>query len=492
LWQQKQQENQKPPISICQQLEMSKERFLREFQHRTKGYTDKNGRDCLFKDSVEIETALAKIYQRSFQSQEYFEIINATSSVIYPEIFRKTFSNNSDLRNFFVIGIIGEQSGGKSFLINKVFGTKIAESKFKCTTGILATRVNVAGHDDVKSIVILDTEGLLDRSKKNADALIFDRKIVLEVMARSHVVLINITRNVNKTMQQILEIVLYGLNKLQIANKPKVIFLFRDQDPKTMDDSGQLDHVHEVMDDIKKACGNVKFDVQKIINGFYVHEFPSPFVDICIGERKMSFFSDSFCQKALQLRVKVIDQLANLTPFDSFSEWVANTLELWQEINHNSNLFDFQSLVHLTLEKALQEFCNRVLADANSRMLKMVNDKLNMLEKSKLDTNKILHEIKQQLAEMRRILVDDLLKIHLTDEKKRLLKTHNLESFPEMLLDSTTSRIKTSLHWHDKSNKMISKRDLPQCQKNYPQKSEKQKMFLRIPLNSRSYLRQLV
>jgi hypothetical protein len=61
----------------------------------------------------------------------------------------------------------------------------------------------------VKNLIILDTEGLLDQSKKDGEAQIFDRKMVLAVMARSHLVMINITRNINKTMQQILEIVFY-------------------------------------------------------------------------------------------------------------------------------------------------------------------------------------------------------------------------------------------------------------------------------------------
>jgi len=35
-------------------------------------------------------------------------------------------------------------------VVGKVFGTKIAESKFKCTTGILTTRGNISGHEKVK------------------------------------------------------------------------------------------------------------------------------------------------------------------------------------------------------------------------------------------------------------------------------------------------------------------------------------------------------
>ncbi|CAF3591128.1 unnamed protein product [Rotaria socialis] len=462
LWHRKRQEVQRSPTSILQQLEMSKERFLREFQERSMEYTDRNGRLCSFKDTIQMKTALIKIYQHSFRSQEYIEIINATSSTIYPKIFHETFSNIAeDLKEHFVIGIIGEQSGGKSFLVNKVFGTKIAESKFKCTTGILATRVNVTGHESVKNIVILDTEGLLDQSKKDAEAQIFDRKMVLAVMARSHVVMINITRNVNKTMQQILEIVFYGLNKLQITNKPKMIFLFRDQDPKSMGEAGQRNHVSEVMNDINTSCNKVSLDVQKVINGFDIHEFPSPFVDLLVGDREISFFSNSFCQKALSLRLKIIDQLANLTPFNSFDEWLATTLDLWQQINHNSNLFDYESLVHLTLERELEMFSNRVLTEANREMREMV-DSLTINARNRSDDNSILHEIERKLIDTKTKLANDLLSNQLINEKKRLMQKHNLQAFPEALFESTKLRIESSLNLYKADHHMAATRQFQQ------------------------------
>jgi hypothetical protein len=448
LWQRKRNEIQRSPISKLEHLEMSKERFLREFQERSKGYTNLNGRHCLFKDTDQMKTALMKIYRHSFRNQEYIEIINATSPTTYPDIFHQTFPNNFEgMENFFVIGIIGEQSGGKSFLVNKAFGTKIAESKFKCTTGILATRVTITGHESVKNIIILDTEGLLDQSKKDGQAQIFDRKMVLAVMARSHLVMINITRNVNKTMQKILEIVFYGLNKLQITNKPKMIFLFRDQDPKTMGEAGQRNHVSEVMKDIEKGCEKVNFNMQNIINGFDIHEFPSPFVDLLVGEREISFFNNSFCQKALSLRLKVIDHLATVKPYNSFNEWLGLMLELWQQINHNSNLFDYESLVHLTLERDLETFCNRVLTDAN-RQMRIIVENFKNNGRNTTDGIQIIHEIEQKLLEKKITLTNDLSE-QLSNEKRRLIQKHNLESFPEGLYENTELRIKSSLNLYE-------------------------------------------
>ena len=461
LWQRKQQGETKTPVSVFQQLEMSKERFLREFQERSQGYKNLHGEHCSFNDSNRMKDALIQIYRDSFQKQQYIEIINATSSIIYPTIFQEAYSGDFRLNDFFVVGIIGEQSSGKSFAVNKVFGTKISESKFKCTTGILATRVRVTRHDKVKNIVILDTEGLLDQSKTNDEAQIFDRKIVLEVMARSHLILINVTRNVNKTMQQVLEIVLYGLNKLKITNKPKVIFLFRDQDPKTMGGDGQKDHVTKVMDDIKKACEKANFDTQKIIEGFDIHEFPSPFVDLLIGDREISLFSNTFCQAALALRSAVICQLSNLKPFQSFNEWISTTLSIWEQINFNSNLFDYESLLRLTLEKALEGFCNQELTKVNTDMNTITQNLLNNTSRNKVLNDNVLNQIKQQLASEKEQAKNSLSRA-LEDEKHRLIAMHNLELFPVALWMNTLSRLESSLDRYEIDYNTIATRQLQQ------------------------------
>lgn len=461
LWQRNRNKAQQSSISKLSHLEMDKERFLHEFQERSKEYKNLNGVSCLFKDMNQIREALIKIYRHSFQNQEYVEVINATSSITYPDIFNQTFSNDTnDLRGFFVIGIIGEQSSGKSFLVNKTFGTKIAESKFKSTTGILATQVRITGHERVKNLVILDTEGLLDQSKKDTEAQIFDRKMVLAVMARSHVVLVNINRNVNKIMQQILEVVIYGLNKLRITTKPKLVFLFRDQDPRTMGEAGQRNHVKEVMDTINRDCNQADFNMQNIIDGFDIHEFPSPFVDLLVGEREITFFNNSFCEKALSLRLKVIDHLASLQPFDSFNEWLRLMFEQWLQINQNSNLFDFESLIHLTLERDLEIFCNHVLTDANCQIRSTV-DNLKKTGKNQSEGMMIIHDIEQKLLREQERLIHDLYE-RLSGERQNLIRKYKLDAFPENLYENTKSRIKSSLDLYKIENFMVATRQFQQ------------------------------
>lgn len=480
VWQQKLQTGQTPPISILEKVEMSKERFLREFQERSAGYTNLNGRHCSFHDAKQMKKALIEIYQHSFRGQEYIEIINTISTTTYADIFHEAFSDKlNDLKDFFVIGIIGEQSGGKSFLINKVFGTKIAESKFKCTTGVLATRVGIIEHNKVKSIVILDTEGLLDQSKKTNEAQIFDRKIVLAIMARSRVILVNITRNVNKTMQHILEIVFYGLNKLQITIRPKIIFLFRDQNPSSLEEDGQRTHVAEVMRDIQDSCQQSNFNVQNIIDGFDIHEFPSPFGDSRIGEREESFYNDSFCQKALALRVKIIDYLKHLDPFDSFNEWLKLTSQQWQEINHNYNLFDYESLVHLTLEMAFERFSNRVLLEANEKLRVVMDGFYTYNKRNQSDNDNCIREITRKLNNTKDILCESLLK-QLEEKKQMLITRHSLAEMPEKLFENTKTRIKSTLDLYKADH-------LTEIQRRF-QRDEFQRKLDEIPKNLISFM----
>jgi hypothetical protein len=63
-----------------------------------------------------------------------------------------------------VIGIIGRQSSGKSYLMNQIFGTRFNVSALRCTDGIWMSMAKIDG----QSFVVLDCEGLLstDRSEQ--------------------------------------------------------------------------------------------------------------------------------------------------------------------------------------------------------------------------------------------------------------------------------------------------------------------------------------
>ena len=66
-----------------------------------------------------------------------------------------------------VISIVGKQSGGKSYVMNRLFGTRFNVAASRCTDGIwmsiveIDSKENGSGNDlDTKIFVVLDCEGL--------------------------------------------------------------------------------------------------------------------------------------------------------------------------------------------------------------------------------------------------------------------------------------------------------------------------------------------
>ena len=61
-----------------------------------------------------------------------------------------------DNKNIFIVSIMGRQSSGKSYLLNRVFGTRFGVSSARCTDGIWMS----IGKIENITFVILDCEGL--------------------------------------------------------------------------------------------------------------------------------------------------------------------------------------------------------------------------------------------------------------------------------------------------------------------------------------------
>jgi hypothetical protein len=435
-------------ISTVRHLAMNPDVFIHEMQERSSGYTNWNGVRTLYYDSDFFRHALIQIYQTAFKKGEHIEIINGSSSRIYHDIFSETFSAGSkdDIKDHYVIGIIGEKSSGKSFLMNKAFGTKVAEFEMKSTTGILVTHTRITHHPRVKDLIILDTEGLLDGSKKQGrgGAEVFDRKIVLEVMARSHIVLINIPCNVSQPIQQVLEIVLYGMNKLTITSKPKLFFIFRNQVLTNSSEENQNKHVSDILKDLHKICEKSNFLMDNVIDTkkVFTYAFGSPFANVRIGEKKLNTYDCDFCERALALRRQIIEELAPTSPFPSFAEWLKDTLDLWEQIDYNSNLFDHQSVLQLTLEKELQTFCIEQLSKAEKEIKKDAPKLMSNSERN--NSHEILSQYDENVREKRDNMEQNILR-NMEKQISNLMRQHQLERFPTILRDNAHYQIQSTL-----------------------------------------------
>ncbi|CAK83599.1 unnamed protein product (macronuclear) [Paramecium tetraurelia] len=67
----------------------------------------------------------------------------------------------------YVVSILGKQSGGKSYLLNQIFGIRFGVSSARCTDGIWCSQVQLQGHQ----FLILDCEGLFGQRRNNIEEI---------------------------------------------------------------------------------------------------------------------------------------------------------------------------------------------------------------------------------------------------------------------------------------------------------------------------------
>jgi hypothetical protein len=93
--------------------------------------------------------------------EDYFV---ACSKQIRLGIYESLLQSTQGLR---VIGIIGRQSSGKSYLMNQIFGTRFNVSALRCTDGIWMSMAKIDG----SCFVVLDCEGLLSTERSEQEEI---------------------------------------------------------------------------------------------------------------------------------------------------------------------------------------------------------------------------------------------------------------------------------------------------------------------------------
>ncbi|CAF3274404.1 unnamed protein product [Rotaria socialis] len=128
-----------------------------------------------------------------------------------------------------VLTVVGEQSSGKSSLLNSTFGCNFRVSTGRCTLGLylgLAYYKNMA-------IIIIDSEGLMSLEESGS---IFDNQMVTMAILSSNVVIVNHKGELGASLEGLIGMSLYA--KIQIQSspiKPALLFVLRDQNDRNMD-----------------------------------------------------------------------------------------------------------------------------------------------------------------------------------------------------------------------------------------------------------------
>lgn len=230
---------------------MSIELFWREFLSFEE-WDHPNTRQVL--DFDKLHQSPVQLLAQFLRIGEPFELIDGDNLRIPEKTLKKAFAQvamaaASDPKSrVCVLSILGPQSSGKSTLLNFAFGCKFSTSKGRCTKGVYGSLVEIE-HEDFDYLLVLDTEGLQSPEKEDTE---FDRKITLFCLAISHMVLINVAKDMNLHMKELLEICLTCLGILEKARMPTPEFfmIFNQNAGDISDKSVFIEQLKEISNNI--------------------------------------------------------------------------------------------------------------------------------------------------------------------------------------------------------------------------------------------------
>ena len=284
---------------------------------------------------------------------------------ILSEIDRQESSKEE--KDLFVVSVIGEQSSGKSTLLNSLFGCGFSTAAGKCTKGLFASYLKLSTN---KSLLVLDSEGL----SIEGGGRVFDGQITLLALACSDLVIINHKGEISSELNDLLQVCLYAMDTLKVAKiKPNVAFVLRDQREcrnVTVHQTALL----KMQEAIQKAVSTSSKDVYDLIeigsdSLFLLH---SAFSETTCGTRSIEIPSLKFSRETFRLRKKIIQLLEKGSLYDTalkngstsrpLSDWYTHASYVWRTVTvFGHSLLYCKTVQEICLRQELGDIANEVV-----------------------------------------------------------------------------------------------------------------------------------
>lgn len=201
-----------------------------------------------------------------------------------------------------VVAVLGQQSSGKSTLLNFLFGCDFLSSDGRCTSGVYGTyyELNNMNIGNCEGVLLLDTEGLFSNFEYKCELRKhFDNKLVLFLLKVCDIVILNSRSDIDVKCQNILELAFEcDLMEYKPGTKYPNLFIVLNQTKEKMN-STEEQEVIKVRDKILRVA-------PKMNNFVGLNQSTSlPLAFNTIGQEHMSKVLKELQQK-------------NLTPTDAF------------------------------------------------------------------------------------------------------------------------------------------------------------------------------
>ncbi|XP_062018290.1 protein ROOT HAIR DEFECTIVE 3 homolog 2-like isoform X1 [Rosa rugosa] len=231
-----------------------------------------------------------------------------------------------------IVSIMGPQGGGKSTLLNQLFGTKFrvmdSHRRTQTTKGVWIAKC--VGIKDCT--VAMDLEGT-DSEERGQDDTSFEKQVVLFALAVSDILLINMCyKEIGRehaANKPLLRTVFQVMMQINIPKRKKtLLFVIRDADTS---ENHRVALKDQLLDNIQKIWAEVQKHAGTQLNDIFVVEV--------VALSHYRYEKDTFNKEVDELRLgKAMSMAGNregVIPGDAFS---FSSQKIWEEIKTNKEL----------------------------------------------------------------------------------------------------------------------------------------------------------
>jgi len=355
-------------------------------------------------------------------------------NALFKEIFEQEIG---DMKNIFVISIIGAQSSAKSTLLNVLFGCGFSTSAGRCTKGIY---ISLLHHHSGFKIMVIDTEGLLSVVGRDQE---FDNLIATMTFSCSHVIIINNRGEINTKLRDLLEICVYAMKHLNLATiRPKIIFSLRD----IVDNSGktQQEMLLTMKSSLEEAAHKLSININELLDFSQEDIFLlPPAFELKQGDDQTSFQKNNsvFSSRVLEMRQYIFRYLnsINKQSVQNLKFFYCKTEELWNKISERGlQIMKAKNFLEIEVkDKALMDV-NEIRREQNWTFMQKGQSILDQhqqgLRENSLDSiEKFTKELSSEFKIIRDKAMSDLEKKIFKNEQYGKVIQHSFNEFKEII-----------------------------------------------------------
>ncbi|XP_034020371.1 up-regulator of cell proliferation-like [Thalassophryne amazonica] len=271
---------------------------------------------------------------------------------ILSELEKLVSPNNKML----VITVLGDQSTGKSTLLNTMFGVQFAVSSGRCTRGafmlLIRIKENVKKLLNCDFMVIIDTEGLKSAELSQLEeSYEHDNELATFIVGMSDITIINIAMENSSEMKDILQIVVHAFLRMkEVGKKPKCQFVHQNVSDVSAHEKNlrdrkllleQLNEMTQAAAKMEKKEGNTSFtDVMEYnpdTGNWYIP-------GLWNGNPPMAPVNAGYSEAVYELKKTIIQTLggceSSANEISEFNNWMTS---LWNAVKYENFIFSFRN-----------------------------------------------------------------------------------------------------------------------------------------------------